>query len=119
MRAHPGRGSSLGYFVLLGTHMFEPKVTAPGVILWKCSSRGSQGCILALFMLTQHLSSKLPLSCEEKVVLRGCCSGRCPAIPRQPQGSTAWGVGKPQVGQPHRVSGIGFVTGSALPLWCL
>lgn len=35
------RRSNLGYFVLPGTHMFVPRVTALGITPWKCSSRGS------------------------------------------------------------------------------
>lgn len=50
VETHPGRGNNLGYFVLLGTHMFEPRVTALWVTAftpWKYSSRGSQGCFCA------------------------------------------------------------------------
>lgn len=43
METHPGRGNNLGYFVLMGTRTFEPKVAALGVTPWKSSSRGSEG----------------------------------------------------------------------------
>lgn len=104
METHPRRGNNLGnnHFVLVGTRMFEPRVTALEVTPWKCSSRGSQGWSFSTVFMLTHLSSKHPLSCAEQVVLQGCCSSRCPAIPSQatPGEHCLWGGISTRVGSP-------------------
>lgn len=93
METHPGRRSNLGHFVLLGTHMFELRVTALGVTPWKCSSRCPQGCILALFLCSPSISAPSTLSPVWSELFSRDAAPAGAQHPQATPGSTAWGVG--------------------------